>query len=283
MGDAFGECFFSLHGNLKGTLEARVLPRAPWYYTDDTIMALAIVEVLEECGAIDQDLLARVFLGKYKMAPGRGYGPGTHRLFRSLTEGEDWASASNDSFGGVGSLGNGGAMRVAPLGAYYSGEPERASAEAERSCVVTHSHPEGIAGAIAVAVAASLATELTSGVKLLAEVARHTPPGKVAEGLAMAQGISLNTSVGEAARVLGNGSNVTAADTVPFTVWSAAKYLGKFEEAMWGTVSVLGDRDTTCAIVGGIVANSIGGNSIPASWYQAREALGLFSKVGLDA
>jgi len=39
------------------------------------------------------------------------------------------------------------------------------------------------------------------------------------------------------------------------------------------TVSGLGDRDTTCAMVGGIVALSAGAASIPDAWVAARELL----------
>jgi ADP-ribosylglycohydrolase len=35
----------------------------------------------------------------------------------------------------------------------------------------------------------------------------------------------------------------------------------------------VGDRDTTCAIVGGIVAMSAGVESIPPSWIESREPL----------
>jgi ADP-ribosylglycohydrolase len=38
-------------------------------------------------------------------------------------------------------------------------------------------------------------------------------------------------------------------------------------------VSVEGDIDTTCAIIGGIVALSAGRDSIPPEWLSAREAL----------
>ena len=44
-----------------------------------------------------------------------------------------------------------------------------------------------------------------------------------------------------------------------------------FEEAMWWTVRGGGHGDTTCAIVGGIVALSAG--TIPADWLERREAL----------
>ncbi|WP_375756947.1 ADP-ribosylglycohydrolase family protein [Corallococcus exercitus] len=55
--------------------------------------------------------------------------------------------------------------------------------------------------------------------------------------------------------------------------WCAARHLDSFEEALWCTVAGFGDRDTTCAIVGGIVALSAGRSSIPAPWLSAREPL----------
>jgi len=42
---------------------------------------------------------------------------------------------------------------------------------------------------------------------------------------------------------------------------------------MWLTVEGLGDRDTTCAIVGGIVALSCREETLPAEWLVARETL----------
>jgi ADP-ribosylglycohydrolase len=66
---------------------------------------------------------------------------------------------------------------------------------------------------------------------------------------------------------------VTAPDTVPFCLWVASWFSHDFVEAMWQTVSALGDRDTTCAIVGGIVSLQVGEEGIPDSWREAREAL----------
>jgi len=42
-------------------------------------------------------------------------------------------------------------MRVAPLGAYFAHDLDILVRQAELSAVVTHSHPEGVAGAIAIA------------------------------------------------------------------------------------------------------------------------------------
>ena len=42
---------------------------------------------------------------------------------------------------------------------------------------------------------------------------------------------------------------------------------------MWETVSAAGDRDTNCAIVGGVLALVVGQDGIPASFLEAREDL----------
>ncbi len=82
-----------------------------------------------------------------------------------------------------------------------------------------------------------------------------------------------DSTVDEVVLVVGNGENVTAQDTVPLCLWCAAKHLDFYDEALWLTVSALGDRDTTCAIVGGIVAMRGGLEGIPGAWRQAREPL----------
>jgi ADP-ribosylglycohydrolase len=73
--------------------------------------------------------------------------------------------------------------------------------------------------------------------------------------------------------VLGSGWEVTAQDTVPFVLWCAGTHLADYTEALWTTVSGLGDRDTTCAIVGGIVAAHVGLKGLPAEWLRRREPL----------
>ena len=76
-----------------------------------------------------------------------------------------------------------------------------------------------------------------------------------------------------AAASLGNGRYISAPDTVPFCLWIAAKHLDDFETAFWDTACVGGDIDTTCAIVGGIVASRVGLAGIPAAWLKRCEAL----------
>lgn len=64
-----------------------------------------------------------------------------------------------------------------------------------------------------------------------------------------------------------------AADTVPFALWCAVHFLADYEAALWCCCDVGGDVDTTCAMVGGIVAGAVGIEGIPVLWREAREPL----------
>jgi ADP-ribosylglycohydrolase len=275
VGDAFGERFFTHAHVVDQLIAARAVPAPPWRYTDDTEMALGIVEVLEAAGHVHQDLLAATFARRYVANRHRGYGPTAHDILDAIAAGTSWREAARAPFEGRGSLGNGGAMRAGPLGAYYADDLGAAAASAIASAEVTHAHPEGQAGAAAVAVAAAWAWRTRGGcpagfARALLEAARdHTPASATREGIALALTLPPTADVAVAVAALGNGSRVSAPDTVPFALWCAARHLDDYVEAMWQTVSGLGDRDTTCAIVGGIVAAA--GAAVPADWRASRE------------
>ena len=268
VGDAFGELFFFLSPVVSALHE---LPAGPWRWTDDTHMALSIVEILREYGRIDQDALARSFTKRFTMEPYRGYGGGAKKLLGRIASGDDWRTASVQLFGG-GSYGNGAAMRAAPIGGFFSGDPERAAAEARLSAMITHAHHEGQAGAMAVAAAAAIAGRPKKQTyrDFIRETLAFVPGSLTRERIESSLSIPGHNLL-EAVRKLGTGNNVSAQDTVPFCLWSAAHHLDSFEEAMWWTVRGLGDRDTTCAIVGGIVALS--SRSVPLEWVHRREPL----------
>jgi ADP-ribosylglycohydrolase len=90
-------------------------------YTDDTEIALAIFETLERLGGIDEEVVAWAYSCRYKKDPDRGYGKMARHILEDIGNGTHWSEASSKAFGG-GSFGNGAAMRVAPLGAYFADE-----------------------------------------------------------------------------------------------------------------------------------------------------------------
>ena len=272
VGDAFGERFFAPPDVSMPWLTTRTLPPGTWRWTDDTAMAISLVETLAKHDAVDIEDLARRFADRYVLDVRRGYGGTAHEVLVALRRGEPWAEVAGAVFNGTGSMGNGSAMRVAPLGAYFADDLDRVVVEAVRSAKPTHAHPEAAAGAIAIAVAAAVACREGSAGRdvLLHEVLARTPAGEVAEGIELAANLDVGISVSKAVQLLGNGSMVICRDTVPVCIWQAARQLDDVSQALWSTVAGLGDRDTTCAIVGGIVACSA---EIPKDMLAQREPL----------
>lgn len=281
LGDAFGDrLFFDNYTFQRSPDEApfadRRLPGGRWAYTDDTQMALSVVETLARHGRIDQDALAHSFGARFER--GRGYGPAMYDLLPQLRAGVPWQAASRSLFGGQGSYGNGGAMRIAPLGAYCADDLATVAEQAALATEVTHAHPEAIAGAVAVAVAAALAWQTCAdpsagGPAFLDQVLGWVPASLVRERIAQVRGLGPDTPVWDVVRAVGNGSGVTAQDTVAFCLWCAAHALDDYVAALWRTADGLGDIDTTCAIVGGIVAARVGVAGLPPDWLARREPL----------
>lgn len=271
VGDALGSQFF-VPDNYP-LLGRRELPPGPWQWTDDTEMAASVLAVLGSYGRIDQDALAASFADHHDFD--RGYGPAVNRMLRLIREGGDWRELASALFKGQGSWGNGAAMRIAPLGAWYASDPEQATHQAEISAYTTHQHREAVMGAMAVAAAAALAADPAgppSPGDLLDGVIALVPRSAVGAGLRRARDMLDYDDAGTVAAVLGCGRRTSAHDTVPFALWSAARGLGDFERAFWTTAQVGGDVDTTCAIVGGVVAAG-GAGAPPAGWLEQTEAL----------
>jgi ADP-ribosylglycohydrolase len=279
LGDSLGEMMCYRPESAPSRLLRNELPAGPWFHTDDTEMAISICGVLKSHGFIHQDALARRFARRFECDPDRGYGKMTRIQLREINAGAKWRDTAANAFGGQGSMGNGGAMRVAPLGAYFADDLERCVTEARASATVTHTHSEGVAGTIAVAVAAAMAWRLRNvsspdrPQSFFGEILRLTPESEARRGILIASQTSRDVSAEQVAKALGNGSLVTAPDTVPFCVWIAAHHPSNFTEALAETIKCGGDCDTNAAIVGGLVALSAGSNSIPADWLKARESL----------
>ncbi len=277
LGDAFGQCFFQGENASDERLRHRQLPPAPWDFTDDTIMSLSVVESLLGHGGIDQTRLARSLAEHYSYD--RAYGPSMHRVLARIRDGESWQAVAAHSFEGQGSFGNGAAMRAAPLGAFFADDLAAVTAQSTLAAEVTHAHPEGIAGAIAVALAAAVSCrwretgQRPSHAAFIGEIVGQMSPSEVRTKLVRAQGMSRVQSLDFPVSVLGNGTRMSAQDTVPYALWCSGQALDDYEGALWLAVGGGGDCDTLGAIVGGVVASFVGPDGIPTHWQTNREPL----------
>src|SRR5688572_14124988 len=184
--DAFGEQLLHCGPVARQiALDNHVAPTGrQWMWTDDTAMAISIVEALEAYGEIDTERLARLFADRYYREPARGYGGGAHRILSDIAAGDSYQVAAGRAFDGKGSMGNGAAMRSAPIGAYFADDLNAVIAQAARSAAPTHVHPDGVAGAIAIAIAAARVVAGERDPRRLIEtVIELTPSGMTRDAL----------------------------------------------------------------------------------------------------
>jgi ADP-ribosylglycohydrolase len=277
IGDAFGDSFFGDESYIKIAIENKKIPKTLWQFTDDTVMAISLFKSLEKYGNINQDYIANSFTENYFKDINRGYGPSMHRYFREQKEGGYWKDISCSKFQGMGSMGNGGAMRASIVGAFFYDDLEKVKEQTRLSCEITHANIEAIEGAKVVAVATALTTQMrlkkiefsTQNFlkRIYLEMEDCDIKSKINKAISLEGSFRIETIV----HALGNGIKMTAQDTVPLALWCASRNLSNYENCLWQTVSALGDRDTTCAIAGGITIMSSNFENIPQEWVSKVE------------
>lgn len=277
VGDAFGETFFGETDDISLRVHRRVLLSGTWPFTDDTVMGIGVYNILSWFGTIDQDELAKEFAANYLADENRGYGATARRILRNIAEGGNWIEESHSVFEGMGSAGNGAAMRSGPIGAYFHENTTEVIEQARLAAYVTHAHQEGVAGGIAVALAACICTRYGLNKQPLPAdtlydfVIDNMPDSNVRAKIKKAKTLPAAYDIRTIVSVLGNGTHLSADDTVPLALWCAANNTNSYEEAIWRGLEALGDRDTIAAIIGSIVVLSAGADSIPRHWIKQAE------------
>lgn len=90
-------------------------------YTDDTAMMKSVAKCLIDKPPVDYNFMARLFVKEFFNEPRRGYGQGVVEVFHKLRANkfEDIYKPAAEQFFGLGSYGNGGAMRIAPIALHF--------------------------------------------------------------------------------------------------------------------------------------------------------------------
>lgn len=118
----------------------------PGQYTDDTQMALAIVEVLLAGGEYSKARFTQAFVDVFKRDQREGYAQGFYHFLVSVTDAADFAKRIKPD-----SDKSGAAMRAVPLGLLAT--VDEVLAVAKLQATITHDTPDGIAAAQAAALA----------------------------------------------------------------------------------------------------------------------------------
>ena len=227
-------------------------------FTDDTVMTCAVADAIMN-GGQKRDFVRS--MKKYgRMYPHAGYG----RIF------SDWLlEESGEPYG---SFGNGSAMRVSPCAwlsdcetaARTGGIPGEVRLLARRSAEVTHNHPAGVRGALAVADAVFLARFYFGGWHFAGEEGAAQPPDttgpsewkrRIKEHIEREYGYDLSRTLDEIRP--GYSFDATCRNSVPEAV-TAFLESTDFEDAVRNAVSLGGDADTLAAIAGSIAEAAYG-------------------------
>jgi len=187
-------------------------------------------------------------------------------------------------FGWQGSLGNGGAMRVAPVGLFFYDSPDIYE-HAKASSVITHAHPVGIDGAAVVAAAVAEAVRMNPAdsfdaarfCEKLLEMARTEDFQNKLR--AVRRLIDENVAPKQAADELDR--SFRADESVPFAVYSFIRYPNSFQDCLLCAIGNGGDRDTLGAIASSISGAFLGAQGIPSIWKSKLENRDYLEKLGL--
>jgi poly(ADP-ribose) glycohydrolase ARH3 len=247
------------------------LVRVEGRYTDDTQMMIGILETLLEKGKFDPDLCAKRFLANFD--PMRGYGRRILGVMERVRQGIPWNQVGTDSFG------NGGAMRIAPIGFFYYDDMQATKENALLSARITHNHPEGLAGAVAQATAVGLALQhaldgrgIEPGRFLELIAAQVTDIDKgFAQALTDARSISGHSAVEVIHAVRSRYDlSLRAIESVPASI-VAFLLTDSLKEAVVRAVNLGGDTDTIGAMAGAIAGAYYGHSNIPENWLDRLE------------
>ncbi len=296
LGTAVGDAVGLPAEGLSPRRRQRLLP-GPWRHrflcrrgmiSDDTEHTLMVAQSLlthpDDAVAFGRDLARR--LRWWLLGLPAGVGLATARACLKL-----WLGFSPER-SGVYSAGNGPAMRIALLGAYFCEDQDAMERFVAASTKLTHTDPRALTGALAVARLAAWAVQHgpaePPSAELVGELLAELAPadqewGGQVDSMQAAWG--RGDSVTAFASSLGLGGGVTGYvyHTVPVAVYAWLRHYGDFRATLEAALDCGGDTDTVGAIVGALAGGAVGASGIPEDWVAGiidwPRSIGLLRKV----
>ena len=225
-------------------------------FTDDTEMALALVDSLLAHRPLDPADLARRFVVWFRGGPD-DVGIHTGTVLSRVAQGEAWdAAASAVQVGRPDSAGNGSVMRCWPVALACWDDLDALLRDSRLQSRVTHPHPECVAASALVNAAIHF---LLHG---------RSPEEAVARALETTDVPPMLRSVVESAP-RHNRDELPNSGWVRHTIESAFWGLlttGSFDQAVIAVANLGNDADTAAAVVGALAGAAYGLDAIPEPW-----------------
>lgn len=235
--------------------------RRPW--DDDLAQAFELAQSLARHRRADPRDLADRFV-RWARTNGRGMGAQTRRAIELFEKGFAPLDAGRmvweKSLGRA--AGNGGVMRVAPVGLAFHDDPAALARAAHDATAITHADPRCTQSALAVAaaVAALLRGEPALDAALAALRALPSPEPELLEAVSAAPRRRLDDIPVRAPEAIGYTVTCAAAG-----FWAVAQD-SPLEETLLAVVNAAGDADTNGAVAGALLGARHGLEAIPPRW-----------------
>ena len=319
IGDAMGapiegmtaEMIRQRYGEVAGFFEMPVRPtseeskpqsryRLRATYTDDTQMALAVMDSLVEAREFNPDHMAGQFarlVGDRHLGLAwvfRGGGKNTRVALKQLREGAAWRDS------GMASPSDGAAMRVAPIGLFFRDDPAALVRAAIQQAMITHRDARAMASAVAIASAVAalvrdrgkghfdvdafmsglvrdvhdaelqIAAELSPGAEGTPDHAMSTILGEIHERMDLPDSQVLAHIAARAAplteRPITHGTESFCLAAIPSSILLFAKNASSFEQVIIRAINAGKDTDTVGAMAGALAGALHGYKAIPIEW-----------------
>lgn len=257
----------------RGRAAERSSPHFPFgQYSDDTQLARELLRSFQHRSGWDPGDYAEHLANLFREGRDVGAGTGTRSAAQRLLEGVHWSQSGTPAP----YAGNGSAIRAGPLGLLFSDRAAISRAALEQSRI-THLDPRCEAGALAIALAVSIAagTQRIVPGEFLEELAAAVEPIDLSVAHALresAHWVALDP--GAAAGLLHQSGldfaypewQGISAFVTPSVVWSLYAFL-RSPDDYWETVctaiAVGGDTDSLAAMAGAISGARVGADAMP--------------------
>jgi ADP-ribosylglycohydrolase len=253
--------------------------------TDDTQETIILAQTLIEAKGFDEQIFIdkmRRWAVEQDMLSSTVIGPSTRRFLEAIIKDGDYLEI------GKSGVTNGAAMRVAPVGIFYHGDPEKACREAMNQARVSHGSVCGLASAAAVAAAVSLAVEGHSTPEEVMDAAiagaitgeqegADIPAPKISRRLILAKEIvdkrikhdSLEAVAYELYALFGAG--MKSYESIPLSLGVSYAAGFDFKSGLITVINIGDDADTNGAITGALCGAYSGLGAIPLAWQESVE------------
>lgn len=267
LGDALGAPFEGTRPVDQAEVEVLLASDSWLRWTDDTHMALALAaSLISNDGCVDAEHVGDSFYTAWHDEPWRGYGGGPPRVFALVKEGSTYMAAAQQLYSGMGSAGNGAAMRVAPVAIACFPDAARTKKQARLQALVTHAHPEGADAAVVLAAVQHLALSTPRDQGLDVRKLQVDKSDLQSQGMQVALARLLDVvSTSEGPAPTRFRTSTRAVESVPAAIAIAAQHQGDVASSAMAAIHRGGDTDTVAAMAASIVGAHLGMSAIPDS------------------